>query len=236
MRKENNSIILEIGDTLYRYDLCENLPNIWDPNYHNIEYTYGGLGYKNSIGAIFLYSKKLAAERTLKNAIKKQASKGRNFTNATITSTRIEQEIKLLDLSSGINNCSNLISVLYELGIDVTTDYYYSYQKKESFKCLHSSLMNLYSTEPKLKLNGAKEINNFFYDFTNLLGQSLTDFNNGHVFKRQLEDLLYEGYVFQETTTSDTYCIFSPNKLSNPKHETIIIEDKEMIDLSSKRF
>lgn len=232
MRKDNNRIILEVGDTLYRYDIEENLPPRWDSNYHNPEYTGCQYGDKNSIGAIFLYSEKEAAKQTLAAAINNQANKGRNINIATITSTVVEQEINLLDLSTGILECSNLISVLYELGIDVTTRQYFSYQRGTHFDCLHPFLMDLFSTEASKKLNGANRINEFFYSLINLLGQSLTDFGNGHVFKGQLEALLYEGYVFWEPNPiSDTYCIFSPNKLSHPEHETIIIhEDEEMLD------
>lgn len=221
MRKKDNSIILECGDTLYRYDLEENLPNNWDSGYHNIEYSGSAYGFKNQIGAVFLFDKKSVAKITLAGAINKQAEKGLKYNKVTISIVQVQQEINLLNLSSGILYCSNLISVLHEIGITITTNDFVNFQRNESFLSIHANLLDLYSKDPQKKIESANIINEFFYNRINLLGQTLTDFQNGRKFKKLLENRQYEGYVFGENPISDTYCIFSSNKLSQPIHKTI---------------
>lgn len=232
MRKEENCIILEYGDTLYRYDLEENLPDNWDSNYHNFEYSGSRYGFKNAIGAIFLFDKKLTAKQILSGAINNQKEKTRIITRATITTVTVNEEIKLLDLSSGIIRCSNLLSVLYELNMDVTVLDLKNFQKDLPFHSIHDRLIDLYSSDPAKRMTSANEIDRFFCGRINLLGQTLTDFQNGALFKKLLEDKQFEGYVFWENPSSDTYCILSSLKLSNPIHEIIDVEvDEELQQL-----
>lgn len=232
MRKEENCIILEDGDTLYRYDLEENLPDNWDSNYHNFEYSGSRYGFKNAIGAIFLFDKKLTAKQILSGAINNQKEKTRIITRATITTVIVNEEIKLLDLSSGIIRCSNLLSVLYELNMDVTVLDLKNFQKDLPFQSIHDRLIDLYSSDSTKRMTSANEIDRFFYGRINLLGQTLTDFQNGILFKKLLEDQQFEGYVFWENPSSDTYCILSSSKLSNPIHEIIDVEmDEELQQL-----
>lgn len=227
MRKEENCIILENGDALYRYDLEENLPDDWDPNYHNFEYSGSRYGFKNAIGAIFLFDKKLTAKQILSGAINNQKEKGREITRATITTVTVNEDIKLLDLSTRIFRCSQLLSVLYELDMDVTELELKNFQQDLPFKSIHDKLIDLYSEDPTKRMTSAYEIDKFFYGMTNLLGQTLTDFQNGVLFKKLLEDRQFEGYVFWENPSSDTYCILSPSKLSNPIHDIIDVETDE---------
>lgn len=70
MRKEENIIILEPGDRLYRYDLSGKMPDNWNSTVHSIEYNTSEYGPKNSIGAIFLYDVEIAAKQVLSAAIK----------------------------------------------------------------------------------------------------------------------------------------------------------------------
>lgn len=59
------------------------------------------------------------------------------------------------------------------------------------------------------------------------MGQSLTDFDNGEVFKEMLENNEFEGYVFMEDFISDTYCLLSSDKITAPEHEIIDINSNE---------
>lgn len=53
MELEENKIILERGDMLYRYGLEQNYPDVWSNNIHNPEYDFDRLGHKNQVGAYF---------------------------------------------------------------------------------------------------------------------------------------------------------------------------------------
>ncbi|MCS3161579.1 hypothetical protein NXX71_12380 [Bacteroides faecis] len=135
MKKEENIIILEPGDRLYRYDLSGKMPDNWNSTVHSIEYNTSEYGPKNSIGAIFLYDVEIAAKQVLSAAIKKQEELENHIEQATITTTEILQEIKLLDLETDIDKCTQILSVLYELGIDVITHDFFNYSKKGKFWC-----------------------------------------------------------------------------------------------------
>lgn len=63
MRKEKNSIILEPGDRLCRYDLVTDLSVDWSTEYENPEYIGCEFGKKNAIGAFFFYDKKTTAKK-----------------------------------------------------------------------------------------------------------------------------------------------------------------------------
>ena len=224
MRKEENCIILEPGDTLYRYDLGNNLPNDWSAEYSSPEYYSHNYGRKNVIGAFFFFENKQAAKETLAQAIYNQKVKNKEYDCGTITYCNVTNDIKLLDLTTGLFNCSNIISVLYDLDIDVVSNKFYNYQKRLPYSSIGNAVKALSSDDYHIKLNAAKEINEFFLYCPRLLGQSLTDFNNGVDFKKILNEKGFEGYVFNESPTSDTYCLFKADKISNPKHEEIYIE------------
>lgn len=80
------------------------------------------------------------------------------------------------------------------------------------------------STLPIKRINAADEINKFFFYNAPYLGQSLTDYENGILFKSILEEKNYEGYVFFENPESNTYCIFNSDKISDPIHEEVYID------------
>ena len=54
MRKEENCIILELGDQLYRYDLGDHLPDNWSTDYYNPEYITPQYGRKKCDRSLFL--------------------------------------------------------------------------------------------------------------------------------------------------------------------------------------
>lgn len=222
MRKDKDKIILENGDVLYRYGLEQDYPDVWCNNIHNPEYNFDGLGHKNQIGAYFFYKDENTAKRVLKVAIKKQeAEKGKIVKKATLTTCTVREDIVLLDLFTGIERCSNMVSALRGLELNVVTNSFYNYQKKACYTEIERDLDLLNSENLEEKMDAAQRINNFFYNSLPLLGQSLTDFDNGSVFKEMLICNHWEGYVFKEEETSNTYCLLATTKLTNPVHESL---------------
>lgn len=114
MRTEENCVILEGGDNLFRYNLGRELPTEWSIDYSNPEYTSTEFGRKNKIGAFFFYDKDIAAKQVLAQAIFNQRKRGNEYQYATITHCQVVNDIKLLDLYTGLYQCSNMISALYQ--------------------------------------------------------------------------------------------------------------------------
>ena len=229
MRKEENSIILEPGDLLYRYDLGEKLDAEWLTDYSSPEYISPKYGRKNTIGAFFYFNDRTVAIQTLAQAIYNQRELGNIYDCGTITQCEVLNEIFLLDLSTGLYRCSNIISVLCDLGIDVINEQFFNYQKELPHSVLKDETINLFSNNKQIAQDAANEIDKFFLNRINLLGQSLTDFGNGKPFRDMLISMHYEGYVFWENPVSDTYCLFNPNKVSSPIHEVLTIESDEKL-------
>lgn len=221
MRHDGNKIILERGDMLYRYGLGQYYPSVWCNNIHNSEYFSNEHGNKNQIGAYFFYNNEDTARRVLEAEIKKQEDKGIIVGKATITSCEIREDIVLLDLHSGITRCCNMISVLRKLNLNVVTNSFYNYQRRSDYTMIENDLELIYSDDPVEKLNAGTRIDNFFHNLPSLLGQSLTDFQNGVVFKKMLIRNNWEGYVFKEEESSNTYCLLNATKLTEPKHKVL---------------
>jgi len=226
MKKAENTIILEPGDKLFRYGLNDGYPNKWDCNIHSLEYYCEEYGDKNQIGALFFYDNETAALQVLSAAINNQKEKSNVIKSATITRTELVKEITLLDLESGIDRCTNMLSCLYELGIDVLIDDFYNYQKREKYSSIREPFFKLYSDNYKERMSSATIVDDFFLRLPPLLGQSLTDFKNGHVFKNLLTEHGFDGYVFMEEFSSNTYCLLSAEVLSEPKHRQVNIIDE----------
>lgn len=229
MRKEPNRVILEKSDCLYRYFLGVDLPSSWLSEIHSPEYYSDRYGHKNAIGAFFFYDKEKTALQVLSQAIFNQRKKGNIYKHATITKCEVKDEIVLFDLESGLFNCSNIVSTLMENGLNVITDSFFNYQKEKAFSWINNEIENLYSSNSSIRFMAAKNINEFFFNYPPLLCQSLTDFNNGLEFKRILEEQDYEGYVFMEEFSSNTYCLLNADKISSPDHKIIDIENDEII-------
>lgn len=96
MRTEENCVILEGGDNLFRYNLGRELPTEWSIDYSNPEYTSTEFGRKNKIGAFFFYDKDIAAKQVLAQAIFNQRKRGNEYQYATITHCQVVNDIKLL--------------------------------------------------------------------------------------------------------------------------------------------
>ena len=227
MRKEENSIFLEPGDKLYRYDLGEKLDAEWLTDYSSPEYSFSEYGPKNKIGLFFFYNDISAAKNTLAQAVYNQKKMGTIYNYGTITSCQVIDDIRLLDLEAGLSSCSDKIRFLHQIGLNVITELFYNYQFKRLYSELQNALEDLLSTDQSLSSAAENVINEFFYNFPPLLGQSLTDFDNGEAFKEMLENNEFEGYVFMEDFISDTYCLLSSDKITAPEHEIIDINSNE---------
>lgn len=220
MKKQNDYVILEPGDKLFRYWLGSNCPNQWDGNIHSIEYDFAKYGHKNQIGAFFFYDNETTARQVLSAAIDKQKKKGNQIIGATITTTVVTKEVRLLDLENGIGTCTQMLTCLYELGIDVVTDDFYNYAAGKRFSSVREQFMKLYNSDWREKSGAADTVDSFFYN-PPFLGQSLTDFGNGQFFKTLLQEKGFDGYVFMEVFSSNTYCLFSSENLSAPENRPV---------------
>lgn len=227
MRKEVNSVILEPNDKLYRYDLGKKLDAEWLTDYSSPEYSFSEYGPKNKIGLFFFYNDISAAKNTLAQAVYNQKKIGTAYNYGTITSCQVIDDIRLLDLETGLFSCSDKIRFLHKIGLNVITEPFYNYQFKRPYSELQNVLEDLLSTDQTLSSAAKNIINEFFYNLPPLLGQSLTDFDNGEAFKEMLENNKFDGYVFMEDFISDTYCLLSSDKITAPEHDIIDIHSNE---------
>ena len=165
MKEADNVKILEPGDKLYRYGLNSGYPADWDTKNHSIEYYSDEYGHKNQIGALFFYDCESAAVKVLSAAINKQKKIGNIISSATITTTEVVDNIVLLDLEKGISRCTQLVTCLYNLGIDIMTDMFYNFQKKDSYDSIRESFFQLYSEDWKERMMAAKIVDDFFIHY-----------------------------------------------------------------------
>ena len=222
MRKQDYMLILEKGDALYRYILMTPPPQEWSTCLHNPEYDSIELGPKNIIGAFFFYDTPVAAKKVLAQAIVNQQKIENNYTYATVTCCLVTDDIILLNLESGILNCCDMISALNRIGINIVSSSFYNYKKHLPFSSITSEMKKLNSGDKIERETAANSIESFFC-YPPYLGQTLTDFNNGPIFKNMLKKKGLEGYVFMELLDSNTYCLFDSNKLTAPNHSKIVI-------------
>lgn len=215
-----NDVVIQPGEKLYRYNIGIDIPSDWSSEYVNPEYIYPNLGRKNQIGAFFFYNNITAAKNTLFQAIKNFKDKGVIYKKGIITSCSNKSPIRLLDLSK-FDDCAKIIYFLCEQGIDILSDNFISQQRKCSFIKLKKYFELLSDNNPRISLKAINMINKFFNSWPHLLCQTLTDFDNGKYFKTMLEEKGYEGYIFKENPDSNTFCLFSPDKLTPPIHTIV---------------
>ena len=212
------------GTRLCRYDL-KNTPNNWDCNYKSLEYEYVGLGPKNKIGAFFFYNSLADCERTAQNAHLKHEE-----APLWITETELLKEVNLLDLRE--SHIVRILDRLFDAGIDVLRGDFVNHLKESNtyFSIRSSYLQIKQCTSPFEGLKHAREVLDFWgkspnvggnYDY---LGQQLTDFDNGEVFKQLLQEKGLCGYCFYEGSRDGmpqvtTYCLFSSACLGAPIKE-----------------
>lgn len=196
MRKEKNSIILEPGDRLCRYDLGTDLSVDWSTEYENPEYIGCEFGKKNAIGAFFFYDKKTTAKKTLAQAIYNQNKKGNIYNSGTITYCEVVNELNLLDLDSGLIECSNIISFLVSIDANVIENKFVNHHSNKPYSELQSVIVDIFSTDYIKRINAADEINKFFFYNAPYLGQSLTDYEMVFYSNQFLKKRIMKGMFF----------------------------------------
>lgn len=230
-----NTEILPIGTTLFRYNLTQP-GDEWDKNYTSTEYHYHKMGVKNKIGALFFYDNMEYCCDVCYCALQKQSQK-----YAYLTSCKTNKELHFLDLRQ--DRVIDIIRILCENKLENVLSLMQFYKNdNDIIECNY--ILNDVKTfgelcnknQPSFKdncdiLNIQKNIDNFFHPTQqadpircrSYLGQTLTDFCNGFVFKTALSKQGYNGYVFNEGNTthklySATWCIFESCNVSKPNN------------------
>ena len=223
---------LTIGTKVFRYDLTLP-PKIWDPDYRNIEYLQLNIEgiQKNHAGFYFFFDNKDVALNTAKVACEKSRMNSFYLTHAEIT-----RELKLLDLT-GCSNPLLMIQKLIDERIDILNESYQIFCSKDepSFSILKETInYNL-----GIGLEPWERDVNIIHDNTiiiqkylsrwncpyTILGQLLTDYSNGELFKNELISKGFDGYCFDESVGGHTICLLNSEGLSVP--QTIIVNIKE---------
>lgn len=210
---------IEKNTTFYRYDLVEP-PMVWTSDYHSLEYAVadsGDISYKNQSGLLFFYDSESTTIKTAERALERH-----NKTEFWLTTAYVDKPLQFLDLRGGATLV--ILNNLYVNGIDV-------FNSPLSLTGLPESAP-LKSLEPlyyHLMQNavGGEDYNDkwlrlhepFIYPGSpySLLGQRLTDFENGEVFKSLLLENKYDGYIFDESFGASTICLMDSTKLSKPE-------------------
>lgn len=211
-------MIISINTCLYRYDLTES-PDIWDYSYHSWEYSVnisGTVSYKNQAGLLFFFESENVTIKTAEQALRRYG-----INEFWITKTFVNKTIELLDLRGG--ETLVILNNLVNKGIDVfnanlTVNGLQDSVLLKSLKILYDYLMQTGEGGEEYKEKWLKLHEPFIYPRCpyGLLGQRLTDFNNGEVFKTLLLSKGFQGYIFDESYGGSTICLFSHNFISKP--------------------
>lgn len=215
----NKGILISEENTLYRYDLTEP-PKAWDPTYRSVEYMGNDkveILSKNQAGLLFFYDSESTTIKTAELAMKRH-----NKTEFWLATASVIKPLRLLDLRGGATLV--ILNNLYVNGIDVFRSSLTTTGLKDS-----DQLRTLESLYYYLMQNvmGGEDYNDtwlrlhepFIYPGSpySLLGQRLTDYENGEVFKSLLLANKYDGYIFDESFGASTLCLTSSTKLSAPE-------------------
>lgn len=138
--------------------------------------------------------------------------------------SRIAQVLRVLE-DANINVLTGTFSC-YESAANVTT---FEAKFSDAFLLLKefdncSSDERFRAAAKILKLaNSLHLLGTTAHDEVSLLGQRLTDFGNGELFKTMLSANGFDGYMWNEGNPIEvTYCLINSEKLSPPKVEAIM--------------
>lgn len=214
----------EASITLYRYD-SRQPPEDWDISFLSYEYDTIEHGHKNKAG-LFFFTDSLE----IANELGKCAAINNSQMEYFLTTTQTKNA-KFIDFS----NCQNIyhmLCLLADLGIDVLTEDFKTYEYENHFGQLksHFEAAEL-ETDIFKKANIIKNLTvHSKTDFHNisLFGQRLTDFDNGKFFKKIVtEKYSYiDGYVWREFNDNRglTYCLFDSSRLTTKTTEKIKVD------------
>lgn len=217
------------GTALYRYDVSQP-PSCFSVNHKNPEYYSGTKGNKNMFGGFFFFCTEAQALNTGKMALSRY--KDGRYDKLWITTCKTTENTLLLDFT-GYISITAILTDFMQSGIDVFTDSFHEYftPQKKSFFNLREPVAHFceiiqddewYKNNDKFVSSFVKLVETYFIDNScpGVLGQCLTDFDNGLAFRNILMENNWEGYVFNESDgrqETDTLCFLDCAKLSSPE-------------------
>lgn len=105
-------------------------------------------------------------------------------------------ELNLLDLDSGLIECSNIISFLVSIDANVIENKFVNHHSNKPYSELQSVIVDIFSTDHIKRINAADEINKFFFYNAPYLGQSLTDYEMVFYSNQFLKKRIMKGMFF----------------------------------------
>lgn len=226
--------IIPSGKWLYRYDLSQPL-NEWSMDFHNPEYMFD-FGNKNQFGGFFFFDSESQAENTGRKSLERY--RNQEFEGLWITKCQVTSNSEFLDLR-GYMAITAILYDFHQNGIDLFNDKFHEYYSgskkpfvdlKQPIELLCDIISNPDWYKDREASNDVESVIKFIEtyfidnDTPGILGQCLTDFENGTAFKAVLEENNFEGYVFNEAnglTGTDTFCFLSSDKLSHPQNRMV---------------
>lgn len=216
----NNKLIkIPAEFKLFRYDLAEP-PVLWDSDYHSLEYTIADnkeVIHKNQAGLLFLFD---SESTTIKTA--ELAMSHHNKTEFWLTTASVTKPLRLLDLRGGATlvifnnlNVSGIDVFKSSLTIDGLKGSIPLADLEPLYDCVMQNIVGWDEYRDKwMQLHEP-----FIYPGSpySVLGQRLTDFENGGIFKSLLCAKEFDGYIFDESLGASTVCLFDSNNLSAPE-------------------
>ena len=201
-------LFLNENEHLYRYDISQPLDK-WSDDFHSLEYTYPDK-YKNQFGGYFFFrSEKHAQKIARKSLIKNNISQKGYW----VTHAKVQKTLRLLNLLE-YQTITAVFLEFFENNFDIFTEEFLVNPGvkvspkmmvfKDMLQQAYLSMKNKKSKDnllisPDIELL-KQQVESHYQSNLNIgyLGQVLTDFENGLLFKQLLLDNNFEGYVFNE--------------------------------------
>ena len=232
---KNTHRIINAGLSLYRYDVIEPPKGRWVQDYKSPIYCWDDAGPKNEVGAFFFFDDEDETIKVGKNVLNQKDNMIKAFNpefSIWITKTIIQDNLYMLDLSE-CKNVVDLYIILWKEQIDVFRDDFYKFvypYGSKPLSLIKEDIKLIVCHDNEVKSDKRQECKYNIYNFYNTIDESkqlayacqgLTDFSNGKIFKKLLEEKGFDGYIFRETD-ANTFCMFNSNKLSIPEVTQIL--------------
>ena len=232
---KNTHRIINTGLSLYRYDVIEPPKGRWVQDYKSPIYCWEDAGPKNEIGAFFFFDTENEAIEVGKNVLNQKKDVIRFYNPELliwITKAMTQDSLYMLELSQ-CNNVVELFLTLWHEQINVFRDDFYKFvypYGSKPLSLIKEDIKLIVCHDNEVKSDKRQECKYNIYNFYNTIDESkqlayacqgLTDFSNGKIFKKLLEEKGFDGYIFRETD-ANTFCMFNSNKLSIPEVTQIL--------------